>query len=203
MDQLEEGMKLMRKASKAAGIYARNEELKILKKLGGGNKKLVGRLKRDRSPVAILNTMEQQEKEIEECRKKISVKLESLYKTIVSKKKEREQAFPDRKCILDAELMSLLTQYKVLERQLDVFRENECLLEQMKDLFMECLDYDMRRIDEMQVAHFNKYLKEKGIDSKTEKNSSADSKKADKCHLNSDEFDLDAELEKFKENGKP
>ena len=191
MDQLEEGMKLMRKASRAAGIHARNEELRILKKLGVGSKTFLGRLKRDHSPGEILNTIEQQKKEHAQRRIETSEELKSLYNEIVSKKRDREETCSVSRETLDVELKNLLTEYKVLERQLAVCLENERLLEQLEDLFMDCLAYDMRRIDEKQVDLFNKYLKDKKREKKDARSRAPDN------------YDLDAELAKFKENEEP
>ena len=200
MEQLDKGRELARKASKAAGVRAKDEALKILKKLGEGTKTLVGRLKKDRSPEAMLDTMEQQKMENSTRRSDVSERLESLYKSVVLKKKERAQASPVRKRTLDMELKNLLAEYKGLERQLSVYLENERVLEQVKGRFMECLAYDMRQIDEKSIDRLSDDLDDKVDDAEATLDAVADLEKAGRRKdRDSGEFDLDAELDGFGE----
>lgn len=204
MEQVDKGRELAKKASKAAGIRAKDEALKILKKLGSGTKSLISRLKKDRSPEAVLDTMNQQKAENSERRAEVSKRIEDLYETIVQKKQERAKAAAVRKRTLDMELKNLLAEYKGLERQLAVYLENERVIEQVKGRFMECLAYDMRQVDENRIDDIVDDLDERVEDAEATLDAIDDLEKAGRRKdRDSGEFDLDAELDGFGELEEP
>lgn len=200
MEQIDKGRELARQASKAAGLRAKDEALKILKKLGSGTKSLMERLKHDRSPEAALDTMNRQKEENASRRRGVSEQLEVLYNGIVRKKKERAQAAPVRQRTIDMELKNMLAEYQGLERQLAVYLENERVLEQVKGRFLECLAYDLRKVDENRIDDIAGDLDDRVDAAESTLDAVADLERAGRRKdRDGGDFDLEAELAGFGE----
>ena len=113
-------------------------------KLGGGVKSLWSKIHPDRSPAAMLATMN----ENQACNKKrldeVKPELDRVYREIVAKKKEYTSASPVRQRLLKTELQTLMTKYKGLEREFNILCENERSLEAVKGRFLEVLAHGLR-----------------------------------------------------------
>ena len=113
-------------------------------KLGGGVKSLWSKIHPDRSPEAMLATMN----ENQACNKKrldeVKPELDRVYREIVTKKKEYTNASPVRQRLLKTELQTLMTKYKGLEREFNILCENERSLEAVKGRFLEVLAHGLR-----------------------------------------------------------
>jgi hypothetical protein len=122
--------------------------LDLVGKLGAGAGSLLRRLKKDKSPEGMLNTLEERLAVITPRREAASARLETLYKEIVVKKKACAKATPARRRILEVELKSKLAEYKAVEREVKVLLENEKNINMVKARVNETLAYGMAGIDE-------------------------------------------------------
>jgi hypothetical protein len=127
---------------------AMKETLGLVKKLGVGAAALLRRLKKDRSPAAMIETLDQSLAENRARRERASGKIESLHGEIVAGKKSLASASPARKRILGPELKSKLAEYKATERELNVLLENERTITQVKGRFNEIIAYDISGVSE-------------------------------------------------------
>ncbi len=125
--------------------------VELVKKLGVGAVGLLQKLKKDRSPEAMLKTIEGSESANQQRREGVAARVEQLHAQIVEKKKAYTAASPARKHILEHELSSLLAQYKGGERELTALLENERVLAQVKGRMMEVASYGMAGVSEDQI----------------------------------------------------
>lgn len=125
--------------------------LDLVKKLSLGAVDLVKKLKKDKSPEAMLKTIEDSLAANQQRREGLNGRIERLHGEIVEKKKAYAAASPARKRILEHELASAIAQYKAAERELTVLLENERVLAQVKGRMMEVASYGMAGVSEVQI----------------------------------------------------
>lgn len=190
---------LVKRAPKRAAKRAMAEALNALKKIGAGATGLFAKLKGNRSPDEMLDTLDTQAASNLRRRKEVSQTAETLHKEIVRKKRERDGASPARKRLLDLELKNMLHEYKSLERQLTVFLENERVISSVKGRFMEALTYELRGVQEDQVEDLTEMLDERADEAEEVLDALGDLEKAGRRRDRDagDELDLDEELAAF------
>jgi len=113
-------------------------------KLGGGAKTLWSKIHPDRSPAAMLATMNENQAGNKKRLEEVKPELDRVYKEIVSKKKEYQSASPVRQRLLKTELQTLMAKYKGLEREFNILCENERSIEAVKGRFLEVLAHGLR-----------------------------------------------------------
>lgn len=113
-------------------------------KLGGGAKTLWSKIHPDRSPAAMLATMNENQAGNKKRLDEVKPELDRVYKEIVTKKKEYASASPVRQRLLKTELQTLMTKYKGLEREFNILCENERSIEAVKGRFLEVLAHGLR-----------------------------------------------------------
>ena len=113
-------------------------------KLGGGAKTLWSKIHPDRSPAAMLATMNENQASNKKRIDEVKPELDRVYKEIVTKKKEYASASPVRQRLLKTELQTLMTKYKGLEREFNILCENERSIEAVKGRFLEVLAHGLR-----------------------------------------------------------
>ena len=119
-----------------------------VQRMGAGAADLFKRLKKDKSPEAMMETLEQSLEANRMRREETSRRVEQVHDLITRKKAEHAKASPARKRVLEAELKSLLTEYKTTERQLNILLENERNLSQVKGRLNEITAYGMAGVSE-------------------------------------------------------
>lgn len=127
------------------------DTLARVRRMGAGALDLLKRLKKDRSPQAMLATLEQAAEANQARRETVSARIEAQYTDIVAKKKAFATAPPARKRIIEAELASLLSRYKASERELTILLENEKVLAQTRGRIQEVTAYGMAGVSEIQI----------------------------------------------------
>lgn len=140
-----------RKIDPAKVKAALKSTVELVRKLGVGASDLFKKLMKDKSPQAMLKTIEDSQLANQARREVVSARVEKLHGEIVQKKKAYESAPPARKRILEAELQSKLAEYKAGERELTVLLENERLLSQVKGRLNELTGYTMAGVSEIQI----------------------------------------------------
>ena len=125
--------------------------LGLARKLGAGAASLLAKLKQDKSPEAMMKTIESAAAANQGRSADIAAKVESLYNEVVAKKALYEKAPPARKKTLEAELKTRLSAYKATEREYQVLLENERVLAEVKGRMMEVMAYGMAGVDEVQI----------------------------------------------------
>ena len=113
-------------------------------KLGGGIKALWAKIHPDRSPAAMLATLNESQAENRARLDKLKPDLDRTYGEIVAKKKEYQSSAPVRQRLLKIELQTLMARYKSLEREFTILCENERSVEAVKGRFLEVLAYGLR-----------------------------------------------------------
>lgn len=144
----EVGAREGKKMDPARARKVMKETFRLLKKMGGGAGDLYRRLKKDRSPEAMLETMDGQLSANRARRDVAAGELDRLHSAIVAGKKKLAAAAPARKKIIENELLSLLTEYKARERELNVLLENERNLSRVRGRFFELQAYGMGGLSE-------------------------------------------------------
>ena len=147
-DANKQGTSSRARESAAATKKVMATTLERVKKLGTGAGELFRKLKKDKSPEAMMATLDQAVEANEQRREGVSAKLETLYEEILAKKKQYAAAPKARKRILEAELKSKLASYKASERELKILLENEQVLSQVRGRFDEMGAYDMAGVTE-------------------------------------------------------
>ena len=113
-------------------------------KLGGGVKALWSKIHPDRSPAAMLATLNENLSGNRKRLDEMKPDLDRIYREIVAKKREYQSAAPVRQRLLKIELQTLLARYKGLEREFAILCENERSIETVKGRFLEVLAYGLR-----------------------------------------------------------
>jgi hypothetical protein len=124
------------------------DALHLVARMGAGAASLLKRLKKDKSPQAMLATIEESLAANRGQRTEVAARVESLFKEIAAKKKTYEAAAPARRKVLEMELRSRLAEYKAAERELGVLLENERVLSSVKGRVHEVMAYNLRGVDE-------------------------------------------------------
>ncbi len=134
--------------SKQRAKKAMSATLQIVRKLGTGAGDLWKRLRKSKTPQEMLDELGTGLDANRARRESVSARVEELHGKIAAKKKEHAAAGKARQRILEAELRSMLTEYKAAERELNVLLENERVLSQVRGRMNEMLAYDMAGIGE-------------------------------------------------------
>jgi len=117
-------------------------------KLGKGAVGLVARLKKDRSPEAMLETLDGSVEALRPRREHLAGELEALYNRIAKGKQALAKAAPARRRIIEAELKAQLAEYQALERQYTIVLENERHVNAVRNRLHEMTLYGMAAVDE-------------------------------------------------------
>ena len=149
-----------KKITLARAKSAMAEALNLTKKLGAGAMELFKKLQTDRSPQAMLQTIEGQLAANSERRGGVSARLEQQFKEVAAKKKAYDTAPPARKRILEAELQSMVAVYRANERELKVLLENERVLAQVKGRMNEVMAYGMAGVKEEAIDELTDQVEE-------------------------------------------
>ncbi|MFT5198501.1 MAG: hypothetical protein ACI87O_001158 [Planctomycetota bacterium] len=157
----EKDQELVKRAPKRVARKAMGEVLNMVKTVGSNATGLLARLKKDKSPEAMLATLDEQAGANAKRREGVSARAEKSATDIVAKKADRESASPARRRILELELRNLLHDYQAAERELKVLLENERTISKVRGRFLEVLAYDLRGVTEDQVDGLVDLLDEK------------------------------------------
>lgn len=125
--------------------------LAALKKAGVFAGDMMSRLKKDDSPEAMLQTLEEGLAVNRQRREEAAGRVESVHGQILAGKKALASASPARRKIIETELRSRLAEYKSAENQLAVLLENERVLSTVKGRLMEVVSYGLATVSEDQI----------------------------------------------------
>ena len=182
---------------------AMKEALRLVARLGVGAAELLRRLKKDRSPEAMMATLDERLGVNTARREEVSARVERLYREIASKKAEHSKAPKARQRVLEAELRSMLTTYKAAERELNILLENERNLSLIKGRLNEVAAYGMAGVSEKLIDDVIDDVEDKAADAEAIADAARDLEKAGKRkERDSDQEDLWVELAEFGE-GQP
>ncbi len=199
---MNESNKTPRKA--VNGKQAMKEALRLVGKLGAGAVDLLGRLKKDRSPEAMLATLDERLATNTARREDVSGRVERLYREIAAKKAEFQKAPKARQRVLEAELRGMLSSYKAAERELNILLENERNLALVRGRLNEVAAYGMGGVSESIIDDVIDDIEDKVADAEAVADAARDLEKAGRRRAREDDSDaLWAELGDFGEEEKP
>ena len=166
-------------------------------KLGGGIKALWAKIHPDRSPAAMLATLNENMAGNRKRLDEMKPELDGIYREIVAKKKEYQSAAPVRQRLLKIELQTLMARYKGLEREFSILCENERSIETVKGRFLEVLAYGLRgKLDADMVDQLADTVDDKAEEAEDVQDSLGDLERAGKRKDRSSD-DFEAELAGF------
>lgn len=166
-------------------------------KLGGGVKALWAKIHPDRSPAAMLATLNENMAGNRKRLDEMKPELDGIYREIVAKKKEYQSAAPVRQRLLKIELQTLMARYKGLEREFSILCENERSIETVKGRFLEVLAYGLRgKLDADMVDQLADTVDDKAEEAEDIQDSLGDLERAGK-RTDRSSGDFDAELAGF------
>lgn len=170
---------LARKAGAEAAQKAWAACAGLAGKATAGLKSLWAKIHPDRSPEAMVDSLN---RSLETNRARLAAlkpELEKAYAEIVSKKAAWQKAPEVRKRLLKTELETLLARYKGLEREFSVLNENTRVAEAVKGRYLEVLAYEMRgSLGEDQVDDLSGLVDEKAEEADGVRDALADLEKA-------------------------
>ncbi|MEI7899127.1 MAG: hypothetical protein WCK89_02665 [bacterium] len=197
----EEEQRLVRSATKELAKKAMAETVVLAGKIGAGVKGLWAKIHVDRSPEAMLGSLNSGLDENRARREKASAEMEVLHGVIASKKKAYEGASPVRQRMLKTELQTLMTQYKSLEREFMLLSENEQTILTVKGRFMELIAHGLRgKVDENLIDRLADDIEDKTGDAESVQDAVGDLDRAGR-RRDRDTGDFAAELAGFGETG--
>lgn len=166
-------------------------------RLGGGIKTIWAKIHPDRSPTAMLATLNEGLAGNRNRLGEMKPELDRIYREIVAKKKEYQSAAPVRQRLLKVELQTLMARYKGLEREFTILCENERSIETVKGRFLEVLAYGLRgALNTDMVERLTDSIEDKADDAEDVQDALGDLERAGKrTDRTSDDFD--AELAGF------
>ena len=166
-------------------------------KLGGGIKSLWAKIHPDRSPTAMLATLNESLGGNRARLGEMKPELDRIYREIVEKKKVYQTAAPVRQRLLKVELQTLMARYKGLEREFAILCENERSIETVKGRFLEVLAYGLRgKLDADMVERLTDNIEDKVDDAEDVQDALGDLERAGK-RTDRTAGDFDAELAGF------
>lgn len=166
-------------------------------KLGGGVKALWAKIHPDRSPSAMLATLNENQAGNRRRLGELKPELDGVYREIVAKKKDYQSAAPVRQRLLKIELHTLMARYRGLEREFSILCENERSIEMVKGRFLEVLAYGLRgKLDAGMVDHLADDIDDKADEAEDIQDALGDLERAGKRSVR-DGGDFDAELAGF------
>lgn len=160
-------------------------------KLGGGVKALWAKIHPDRSPEAMLTTLNADLAENHRRLGEMKPALDQAYREIVSRKREYQTAAPVRQRLLRIELQTLMTRYKGLEREFTILCENERSIEAVKSRFLEVLAYGLRgKLDVAMVDRLSDDIDDKADEAEDVQDALGDLERAGRrTDRSADDFD--------------
>lgn len=166
-------------------------------KAAGGLKSLWAKIHPDRSPEAMVEslngTLSANRKRLAE----LKPELEKAYAEIVARKAAWQKAPEARKRLLKTELETLLARYKGLEREFGVLNENTRTAEAVKGRYLEVLAYELRgQLGEDEVDDLSGLVDEKAEEAEGVQDALRDLEKAGRRKERGSD-DLEAELAGF------
>lgn len=183
---------------------AMKETLRLVKKMGAGAVGLLANLKKDRSPEAMLATLDGSLTENRARRANTSKRIEDLHNQIVQGKGALTGASTARKRIIESELKSQLAEYRGAERELQVLLENERVIAQVKGRINEIGAYDISAVSESMIDDVIDDVDERAADADAVASASRDLEKAGhRRESETDEQDFAAALAEFDEEPAP
>jgi len=185
------------------GKKAMKEALRLAGKLGAGAADLLRRLKKDRSPQAMIETLDRDLSANTARREEVSGRVERLYREIASKKAAFREAPKARQRVLEAELRSMFSTYKAAERELNILLENERNLSLVKGRLNEVAAYGMAGVSETVIDDVIDEIEDKVADAEAVADAARDLEKAGRRKEREGESeDLWTELDDFGEEKK-
>ena len=157
---------------------AMKQAVQLAARLGAGAGALIKKLKKDRSPEAMIQTLDQGLDTNRPRREAAAQRLEELYNEITTKKREHAAAPKARQRVLEAELQSKLAEYKTREREFKVLLENERTLNQVRGRLSEMIAYGMAAVTEDLIDDVAVDLEEAVIDAEARADAARDLEKA-------------------------
>lgn len=170
----------------------------MVARLGNRTGDLVKSLKKDRSPQAMIATLDEKLESNRERRRQVSKRLEELFNTIAEKKKGYTSAPKAKQRVIQAELKSQLADYKTTEREHGILLENERHLSQIRGKLNEKIAYGMAGVTEDTFDEIASDIEEAADEAEGRVDAARDLGRAGKRRERpSDEEDLWGELEDF------
>lgn len=120
-------------------------------KFGAAASALVMKIKNEKSPEGLLNSIDAQLEANRNQRAPLMERADKLFAEISAKKKVYQSAPTVKKRLLELELKTLLSEYKGIERQLTAFFDNENTLNTVRGRVLELMAVGMRKIDEKTI----------------------------------------------------
>ena len=195
-----EERRLVVKATAELARKAMTETVALAGKIGAGVKGLWAKIHVDRSPEAMLGSLNAGLDENRVRREKTASEMEALHTQIASKKKAYESASPVRQRMLKTELQTLMTQYKSLEREFMLLSENEQTILTVKGRFMELIAHGLRgKVDEDLIDRLADDIEDKTGDAESVQDAVGDLDRAGR-RRDRDTGDFVAELAGFGED---
>ena len=195
----EEEQLLVRSATKELAKKAMAETVALAGKLGAGVKGLWAKIHVDRSPEAMLGSLNGSLDENRARREKVAAEMGVVNGQIVEKKKAYEGASPVRQRMLKTELQTLMAHYKSLEREFLLLSENEQTILTVKGRFMELIAHGLRgKVSEDLIDRLAEDIEEKAGDAESVQDAMGDLEKAGR-RRDREAGDFDAELAAFGE----
>ena len=183
---------------------AMKEALRLAGRLGSGAADLLRRLKKDRSPQAMIETLDKDLSANTARREEVSGRVERLYRDIASKKGEYQKAPKARQRVLEAELRSMLSTYNAAERELNILLENERNLSLIKGRLNEVAAYGMAGVSEELIDDVIEDIEDKVSEAEAVTDAARDLEKAGRRKDREGEReDLWAELDDFGDAERP
>lgn len=148
-------------------------------KAAEGLKALWAKIHPDRSPGAMIESLNATLEANRARLERLKPELEKAYGEIVAKKAVWQKAPEARKRLLKAELETLLARYKGLEREFGVLNENTRTVEAVKGRYLEVLAYELRgTLGEDQVDDLSGLVDEKAEEAEAVQDALRDLEKA-------------------------
>ena len=197
--QRSEERRLVLKASAELAKKAMAETVALAGKIGVGVKGLWNKIHVDRSPEAMLGSLNSGLDENRVRLEKVSAEMQALHAQIAAKKKSYESASPVRQRMLKTELQTLMAHYKSLEREFMLLSENEQTILAVKGRFMELIAHGLRgKVDENLIDRLTDDIEDKTGEAESVRDAMGDLDRAGR-RRDRDMGDFDSELAAFGE----
>jgi len=203
LNQDEKAREKMKDSEKRSDNPRKNKQLMKdvlgkVKKFGLGAGELMSKLKKDKSPEAMRERIEEASEKNQQLRKDASRKTENLHNEIAAKKKEYQNASNARKRVLEAELKARISEYKSSEQRLKTLLENERQLSVVLGRMDEAIAYGMSSIELDTVEDLTDDIEDAVIDFEDRRDAVKDLEKAGRTRERESEHeDFLSELEDF------
>ena len=182
--------------SKEKALRAMKWAVDAVSKLGKGALALAGRLRKDNSPQAMINTLDASLNALAPKREHTAAELEKLYQQIAAGKQTLASVAPARKRVIEAELTALLAQYRGLERQYRIILDNERHVHAVRNRLEEMTLYGMATVDEALVDNITDDIEEAASDAEGREDAVRDLERAGR-RREGDPESLSEQLEEF------